>query len=487
MNDNVFNAQSLTEAYQNFFNRPLIGGAVERFGVQGLFLPAVERICRGINESDRFEKRMIVAHSGCGKSTLLYQLAENEILSQKNHIIRLNLTHEMNLMNAEPVDMLLVIYIRMLTVMPEIDITPPLDDFEKLIQQVIQGYEIQESGPDLLKIVSFKFKTDSQFRESVRNVLKASVDKLTTYLHDAAERFSGHKYEYYKLTAKTFSQLRREDVSDKVLSQLKDIEGIEYRSELKFVRALEELLGDIQTIHYKPIILKHAWHEEPRDALIFMDDSDKLMTGDIKKIFFKEAHFFTDINARIVFTFPLFAYHSFYFSHIREDFVSDIISPVPLYNSLGEPAEENQNLLKELIGKRINRSLISDDALNYLIENSGGVFRDLIQLMQDAVKIAIGRNIPVIDLETAETAGSDAADKYGRFFNYSEFISTINEVIKTKDIRDLEDTDLFYLLRYHFVLKYGAAEDDEQWYDAHPYLKISLKKRQDGTFSNNRT
>lgn len=213
-----------------------------------------------------------------------------------------------------------------------------------------------------------------------------------------------------------------------------------------------------------------------KDILIIIDDLDKLQDeASTKKIFFKEAHMFIMLKAKIIFTFPLATYYSPEFVHITDKFSHEFIRLLNLYNIEKNYQESSLAVLKKLVLKRIEQKFISPEALKYLIDHSGGLLRDLIKFIQDACKIAIDRDLPVIDEKTSQKVVCDKINEYDRLFDFTKYENKVKKIIETQNRYAVENEILVYLLRYLFVLQYGR-QGEQTWYDAHPCLKDRLKR-----------
>jgi chromosomal replication initiation ATPase DnaA len=213
-----------------------------------------------------------------------------------------------------------------------------------------------------------------------------------------------------------------------------------------------------------------------KDILIIIDDFDKLKDEvSTEKIFFKEAHMLTMPKTKIIFTFPLATYYSPGFVHITDKFSQKFIRLVNLYDIKKNYQEYSFAILKKMVLKRIDEELVSDEALKYLIDNSGGLLRDLIKFMQDACKIVIDRDLSIIDVDISKKVTRDKINEYNRLFDFPKYEGEVKKIIKTQNKDAVENKILIYLLRYLFVLEYGR-QGEQSWYDVHPCLKDCLKK-----------
>jgi DNA polymerase III delta prime subunit len=179
-------------------------------------------------------------------------------------------------------------------------------------------------------------------------------------------------------------------------------------------------------------------------------------------------------KAKIIFTFPLATYYSSGFLHITDKFSHEFIRLVNLYDIEKNYLESSFAILKKLVMKRIDERFISDKALEYLINHSGGLLRDLIKFMQDACKIVIDRDLSVIDDETSKKVIRDKVNEYGRLFDFPGYESEVKKIIESQNKFATENKTLVYLLRYLFILEYGK-QGEQTWYDAHPCLKSLIR------------
>jgi len=277
---------------------------------------------------------------------------------------------------------------------------------------------------------------------------------------------------------KPFTELLKDD--KKELGPNLNIESILFKIKVEqesrdaFRKAFKDQLGTIQRNISE--VCKKISKGNDKDILIIIDDLDKLQNeAATETIFFKEAHMLTMPEAKIIFTFPLATYYSPEFVHITDKFSHEFIRLVNLYDIEKKYQDSSLTILKKLVLKRIDKSLISNEALKYVIDNSGGLLRDLIKFMQDACKIVIDRELTIIDEEISKKVIQDKINEYNRLFDFPKYEKELKKIIKTQDKNTIENENLVYLLRYLFILEYGRP-GEQSWYDAHPCLKVSLMR-----------
>ena len=468
--------------YRQFRQEGFTAEEQGNFRVKGLTEPVADRLVCIFKNSPRFPKVLLMTQGGCGTSDVLRQVAENRELRKKRNMVLFSLADEISLADAESPDILFALYSRLIRSMPDESFTSPLNDLLELTEPVLKNAGIKENSPNLLSAVSFRIRTDAAFRHSLREKLKARSEDLRRYTEKLCSRFSRITYDCFRLSDNAFARLREEEVSDNVLSKLEVLRDREYKSEIRFLKSIEEKIGEVQSLHYKDRILKHAWSEEPADPLILIDDGDKLEPGTAEKIFLEEFSELMPAGAGILYTVPLHILCSPLFSHLKkDDTVIETIRPLRVCDATGNPDISSLALLKEAVLKRISGisahrdcpQIISDAALMHLSLRSGGVLRDLNTLIRTGCRIAASSGAQQIDEKTVELAVTDMAGVCMRFFDSEEYGDTVKKIIRSKSAKGTGSKTMRYLLKYRFVLEYGGEEDPMPC-DAHPWLKEAL-------------
>jgi len=211
--------------------------------------------------------------------------------------------------------------------------------------------------------------------------------------------------------------------------------------------------------------------EKKKDMLIIIDDLDKLDTKWAEHIFFENSLILTVPEAKIIYAFPLDTYYHPDYRKISNQYESQLIPVVTLYDNEGNYLESSRQSFTELILKRIvKQELIKEDAMKYVIDMSGGLLRDLVKFMQDACKTALMEKVSVIDKGIAEDAVNEQINDYYRVFDESKYAEKVRLIAQNK--KKVDNETLVYLLRYLFVLEYQYKK--KLWYDVHPCLKKAL-------------
>ena len=227
---------------------------------------------------------------------------------------------------------------------------------------------------------------------------------------------------------------------------------------------IKELLDNIGKV------CKEIEKEKGKAILIIIDDLDKLETNFAEKIFFENQLLLTMPEVKVIYTFPLDTYYCDDYIRISDRYDDQFIPLVNLKNKYDIKNTNSVTSLHKLINRRINTNLVKAEALDYLIDNSGGLLRDIVKFMRDACKLAIVDEKEIIDLDTAQQVISKYSNDYYRVFDTAKYKTAIEEIAATKEKDGNEN--LIYFLRHLFALEY--RQDKQLWYDIHPCLKIAL-------------
>jgi hypothetical protein len=404
---------SFVDAYNNFDSRPLNGQLLKKFYLDQILEESTKSIVKTITITDRFRKILIIGHTGCGKSTILNKIAEE--LDSKYHIVSFSVANELNMMDLDTIDILLMIYMQLILSMEESNLKRQENWSGRILKQC------------------------NKFMDYIKNDLKIKETEAGVNLLKSIS---------FKIKVEPES---RNAIRKAFKCQIDTIQ-----------RNIRDTCEEIA-------------EQTEKDVIVIIDDLDKLSDQFAEKIFFKESHILTMPEAKIIFTFPLAAYYLPEFVHISNKFTQNFIRLIQVTDTDGNRVETSFDLLEQLVLKRIDKTLVSKDALVFLIEKSGGLLRDLIKFMQDACKVAIDNETQIADYKTAQIVVRDKINEYERLFDFPKFQNELQKIIKTRNKSEIENNILIYFLRYLFVLEY-SKQGEKSWYNAHPCLIDSLYK-----------
>jgi nucleoside-triphosphatase THEP1 len=266
-----------------------------------------------------------------------------------------------------------------------------------------------------------------------------------------------------ELTETGISLLKIITFKIKVENESRDILRKEFRNQVDSLnRGISECIESIRDYYNK--------QQKTKEVLIIIDDLEKLEVKFAEQLFFKDSHLLTLPEAKIIYTFPLETYYCEDFNTYRDQYEDQFISLVVVNEQKNQQVGIEQ--LAKLVLQRIDQQYITEEALTEIILMSGGLLRDLINLMQDACKKAILNESSQIDIGIAEQVINEMANHYKRLFDYPNYREKVEKIKDHSARNEVQTKDLVYLLRYLFILEYRLNGD--LWYEVHPCLKRVL-------------
>jgi hypothetical protein len=354
-------------------------------------------------------KFFLSGHRGCGKSTELYRLAANPDILAKFFPIHFSIRDANDIGDLDFRDVLFSIAVQMYT-------------------------QYTNSGGRLKKAL---LKEIEQWQGGIEKTVTIDSSRIKDFEIDGR---LGQVFAQFglkmKLEPKTRSEIRQ------VIEQ--DLTGL--------VEIINLMAADIQG-------------NEKRQPLILIDDLDKPDLELAKKIFFERQQIMFSLNCGIIYT---VSSSLFYSQEIRTAQATEALFlpniKVWAHGGTTEPDGEGRYTLKTFIHRRIGQNLISEDALELIITQCGGVFRELTRLMRTAVDRAISKNHSQVTLPDVRRATAEIRNEYRRILTKKQLdeLAVINQ---TKTLQDPpEATELLQMLA---ALEY---QNDSNWFDVHPVI-----------------
>ncbi len=278
-------------------------------------------------------RMLFCGHRGCGKSTELNQMISE--LGDQFLVVNFSVLDEMNYISARADDLMLVIAERVL-------------------------HKAEEKGiklnPKLLNPVIKYFSETTVMNETTK------------------EKLAGVKS---KISAKT-----NVPFLIKLLAEVKGEIKFDVKSTESSVSTLRkrpaDLLANTNTIIES---VRNGLENENKKLLIVVEDLDKLDLKQAREIYVENIHLLTGIQANIIYSISVFLFHSPDASAFKPCF--DKIVSLPTIK-IAEPNGERVlgfNVVKEIILKRVDEEIIESEALDLLIEKTGGVLRHVFQVL----------------------------------------------------------------------------------------------------------
>lgn len=211
-----------------------------------------------------------------------------------------------------------------------------------------------------------------------------------------------------------------------------------------------------------------------KQVLVIIDNLEKLNPEKALNLFWNHGTQLSQPMCKIIYTFPISLKISDRFTQIRMNFSDDIMYPnIKIHEPNGSVNRESKEraLMKEIVAKRVNSNLFEPEALEYIIDMSGGVLRDYIRIIRDSAVTALTRGKTVIDKAVAEEVVSDLKNTFQAQLSDEDY-DVLLEVSRSKSIK--RDQGLVGLLHNLSVLEYANGRN---WCDLHPIVRTILEEK----------
>jgi len=209
-------------------------------------------------------------------------------------------------------------------------------------------------------------------------------------------------------------------------------------------------------------------------VLIIIDNLEKIDPEKAQHLFYEHATQLTQPLCKIIYTFPISLKSSDNFMQIKINFSDVFIHPnIKIHEREGpeHPYPKGREFMKEIVSKRVSSDMFEPDALEYIIDMSGGVVREFIRIIRDSAVRAITRKKDQIDKDIAKEVVNGLKNIYQAQLSDEDY-KVLMEVHQTKDIK--RDKQLVRLLHNLSVLEY---RNDRSWCDLNPIVRAILDEK----------
>ena len=170
--------------------------------------------------------------------------------------------------------------------------------------------------------------------------------------------------------------------------------------------------------------------------------------------------------------FPVFLYYSPDFQEISVDFDADfLLSMIKTNEEDGTPYSIGRDVLKDIIYKRVDSTLITDQALNFAIDKSGGILRQIFYMLENGALEALTQGKTVVDIEHVKLSYMSLKNTFVRALK-TEYIDCLNEIIHEPKLFGNNEI-LMKLLRSLIVIEYNG----ERWCGVNPIVLDIMRER----------
>lgn len=264
----------------------------------------------------------------------------------------------------------------------------------------------------------------------------------------------------------------------RVLAQVKGVIKNSSDSRIQIRRHIEpkssELIGGISDVILS-ISDQCEKMGKKRIPLIILDGLDKIPLEKARKIFWENGSRFSALRVHLIVTFPIALAYTPEYSDVLTWFPNPEKLPmIKLRKWTGEAYEpgycEGIDTMRHIVEKRADLSLFQREALDELIEKTGGYIRDLFRCISRAAVRAQLRGSDTISAEDASAALNNLeSDINGRYAD--SMISVMKKIYKGEKYVSSSE-EITKLLQVGAVLEYNG----QRWCDLHPLVEKWLKE-----------
>ena len=363
---------------------------------------------------------LLLGHRGCGKSTELNKL-EEKFKREGFAVRKIDCQAETNFANLEVEDILILISNALLDICNEKGIDIGKNDIETLkffFAEIEKEYKTQHSenvgadagiGLDFSKVFSFVAKTKAQIMNTSEEivVIRERVTKCIAQWNECI---------------------------DNIIEKIKE-------------------------------------RDNQRCPIIIFENFDKMRPVD-KAIKIFESGYLENIRTYIIYTFPISLSYSEKFDAIMQYASPHFFPMIDIKTKAGEKKDTGYNTIKEIINRRTEKpDLFEDEAINTLIEKTGGSLRDVFTCIEKALRYTERQSKEVVSIkEVALALQNEKSNILSRRITTQDY-PALNEIHRNKaEIQNRNE--MLRFLEAHVVLEYNG----ERWHDLHPLICDFLKE-----------
>lgn len=213
-----------------------------------------------------------------------------------------------------------------------------------------------------------------------------------------------------------------------------------------------------------------------RRVLFIVEDIDKLDLANARDLFLEHARTLTAPAASIIYTFPVALRYSVDFTQIMANFGKRYVWPnVRLYDHQGIPDAQGRDILEEIFYRRLDRKLITTDALEQLIAASGGLIGTLIRLGDLAAGYALAENREQIETPDVIQAIAEIRGDFKVMLRQQDY-DVLRQQLAGEPLRN-EDA-VREALYTGMLLEY---QNNDPWMDVNPIVRPLIERGQNGS------
>jgi len=202
--------------------------------------------------------------------------------------------------------------------------------------------------------------------------------------------------------------------------------------------------------------------------LLILEDLDKPTVELALDLFLNHGQALAEPQCKIIFTVPTSLLYSGKYNVVKQNFGEPYILPnFKIKEQIGERNEPGWASMREIAERRLDKALIESQALDFAVEMSGGVVRELVRIIQSAASRALAKNANSIGQQHVEQAVDKLRMEYSFTLTRQEYIDILKQVHKSKVLRSNDEKPLLDLLHNLFILQYPNGPG---WYGVNPIV-----------------
>jgi len=251
----------------------------------------------------------------------------------------------------------------------------------------------------------------------------------------------------------------------------------------EYRKKLEQQISQLKT-YCNIMINEIAKNLEKQDKklLVVFEDIDKADIEKVKEVFFKHSGILFELEISIIFTVSIFTLTTPDLARSGGKFAMVRLPMLKTENREGGEFTKGCNIITEIVKKRAELSLFEDGVLKEMIARSGGVLRDLFEMIQVAANAADANGLEKINKKMSDYAFGRIKERYHGMISVrgkteagittDDLYEELKILIRSKEKKPRLNATTYRLLSCLAVLEYNG----EQWFDVHPAVKSLLKE-----------
>ena len=217
------------------------------------------------------------------------------------------------------------------------------------------------------------------------------------------------------------------------------------------------------------IIEKIKEKDNQKYPIIIFENFDKIRPTERAIDIFSKGYL-DNIRTPVIYTFPISLSYSEKFGTIEEYVSSHFFPMIDVRTRDNKKNETGYDTIKKVIAKRAGLDIFEKEAINLLIEKTGGCLRDIFKIIVQALRYTERQSKDKVGMLEVDLALKGEKSSITRRIEMKDY-PALNEIYRTKT--EIENkNDMLRLLEAHVVLEYNG----ERWHDLHPLIYDFLKE-----------